>query len=40
MISGDIAIQASNSLLSEVRDNIAWIVFNNPDRMNAMSQEM
>jgi len=27
-------------LLSEVRDTIAWITFNNPERHNAMSQEM
>ena len=29
-----------NTLLSEVIDRIAWITFNNPARMNAMSQEM
>jgi enoyl-CoA hydratase/carnithine racemase len=34
------ATREENMLLSEIMDNIAWITFNNPNRMNAMSQEM
>jgi enoyl-CoA hydratase/carnithine racemase len=34
------AAREENMLLSEIMDNIAWITFNNPNRMNAMSQEM
>tara|TARA_B110000438_G_C15813880_1_gene650998 strand:+ start:2575 stop:3381 length:807 start_codon:yes stop_codon:yes gene_type:complete len=34
------AAREENMLLSEIVDNIAWITFNNPNRMNAMSQEM
>jgi enoyl-CoA hydratase/carnithine racemase len=34
------AAREENMLLSEIVDSIAWITFNNPNRMNAMSQEM
>ena len=40
MIVKDIVERGSGPLLSEVHEKIAWIVFNNPQRMNAMSQEM
>ena len=40
MIVEDIVGRGSGPLLSEVHEKIAWIVFNNPQRMNAMSQEM
>ena len=36
----EVSIIEQNTLLSEVIDRIAWITFNNPARMNAMSQEM
>ena len=36
----EVATIEENKLLSEVIDRIAWITFNNPARMNAMSQEM
>ena len=35
VIAGD-----EDRLLSDVRDSIAWITFNNPDRLNAMSRDM
>ena len=40
MIVKDILERGSGPLLSEIHEKIAWIVFNNPQRMNAMSQEM
>ena len=40
MIVKDILERGSGPLISEVHEKIAWIVFNNPQRMNAMSQEM
>ncbi|GIR54188.1 MAG: hypothetical protein CM15mP62_16590 [Rhodospirillaceae bacterium] len=40
MIVKDIVESGSGPLLSEIHEKIAWIVFNNPQRMNAMSQEM
>ena len=36
----EVSIMEESTLLSEVIDRIAWITFNNPARMNAMSQEM
>ena len=40
MTMQEAAAREENMLLSEIVDNIAWITFNNPNRMNAMSQEM
>ena len=40
MTMQEAAAREENMLLSEIVDNIAWITFNNPSRMNAMSQEM
>ena len=39
MIVKDIVERGSGPLLSEIHEKIAWIVFNNPQRMNAMSQD-
>ena len=39
MIVKDIEERGSGPLLSEIHEKIAWIVFNNPQRMNAMSQD-
>jgi enoyl-CoA hydratase len=36
----ELLAEEKKTILSEVIDNIAWITFNNPARMNAMSQEM
>ncbi|MBT4354637.1 MAG: enoyl-CoA hydratase, partial [Rhodospirillaceae bacterium] len=36
----EVASREESTLVSEIVNNIAWITFNNPDRMNAMSQEM
>ena len=40
MIVEEIVKRGSGHLISEIHDKIAWIVFNNPDRMNAMSKDM
>ena len=40
MIVEEIVKRGSGPLISEIHDKIAWIVFNNPDRMNAMSKDM
>lgn len=40
MATQEIIAGEEDRLLSEVRDNIAWITFNNPARLNAMSREM
>ena len=40
MATQEIIADAENRLLSAVRENIAWITFNNPARLNAMSQDM
>ncbi|MBL6598779.1 MAG: enoyl-CoA hydratase/isomerase family protein [Alphaproteobacteria bacterium] len=40
MATQEIIAGEEDRLLSEVRDSIAWITFNNPARMNAMSRDM
>ena len=40
MVAEEAFIEEKDSLLSEVREGVAWITFNNPARHNAMSQEM
>ncbi len=36
----EIGAERDDRLLSEVRDGVAWIVFNNPARHNAMARDM
>ncbi len=33
-------VEEENRLLSEIKNSVAWIIFNNPSRLNAMSQYM
>ena len=40
MIVEEIVKSGSGPLISEIHDKIAWIVFNNPEPMNAMSKDM
>lgn len=40
MVNQEILAGHEDRLLSEVRDSIAWITFNNPARHNAMSKDM
>ena len=40
MIVEEIVKRGSGPLISEIHDKIGWIVFNNPERMNAMSKDM
>ena len=40
MIVEEIVKRGSGPLISEIHNKIAWIVFNNPERMNAMSKDM
>jgi enoyl-CoA hydratase len=40
MATQEVIVGEESRLLSEVRDSIAWITFNNPARHNAMSKDM
>jgi len=40
MATQEVIAGEESRLLSEVRDRIGWITFNNPARHNAMSKDM